>query len=382
LFSSRVQRLGNQLGKIKEVYEFDAVVIGGGIIGASIVKELSESYENILLIEKEDSFGQHTSSRNSEIIHSGIYYPTDTLKAKLCVEGNELLYHFLNKYNIPHKNCGKLVVATNKEEIPVLEKIYQQGKENNVKGLQFLNSEQIKEIEPHIKAARALYVPSTGILDSHSIMNKLMYLAKENGAIVLYNTELNEVILKEKKYYLGFKGHDYKVKTNIVVNSAGLWSHKIAKLIGIQDYELHWCKGEYYKTSKYKNMNVLVYPVPDPEGKYLGIHTVMSLSGDLSFGPNAYYIENEKLDYKVDDSNKKQFYDAINRYLDIGWDDLEPSWTGIRPKLQAKGDLFKDFVIKNEKEKGYNNFINLIGIESPGLTCCLAIAKYVKGLIK
>ena len=370
------------MGKIKEVYSFDAVVIGAGIVGASVAKELSESYKNVLLVEKESSFGQHTSSRNSEIIHSGIYYPANTLKTKLCVEGNKLLYEFLNKYNISYKNCGKLVVAAKKEETAVLEEIYHRGKNNGVKGIVILEPDEIKKIEPNIKAVRALYVPSTGIFDSHSVMYKLLSLAKKNGTVIIYNTELNGITLEGETYHLSFKDQDYKVKTRIVVNAAGLWSHKIAKLVGIQDYELHWCKGEYYKTNKYKNMNVLVYPVPDPQGKYLGIHTVLGLEGSLSFGPNAYYVENGKLDYKINDSNKKQFYDAINRYLDIQWDDLEPSITGIRPKLQTTGDSFKDFIIKNEKEKGYNNFLNLIGIESPGLTCCLSIAKYTKELIE
>ena len=370
------------MGKVEETYEFDVVVIGAGIIGAAVVRRLSESYDNVLLVEKEESFGHHTSSRNSEIIHSGIYYPEDTLKAKLCVQGNKLLYDFLKKYDIPHKNCGKLVIANTVEELSRLEDIKESGRKNGVEGLKLLSSDEIKKINSDIKASTALYVPSAGIFDSHSTMAKLLYLAKESGATILYKTRLNQIKLKNKKYHLGFANKDFKVKTKIVVNAAGLWSHKIAKLAGIQDYELHWCKGEYYKTSKYKNMNVLVYPTPDPSSKYLGIHTVVDLAGNLSFGPNAYYIENEKLDYKIDESNKKQFYDAINRYLNVEWVDLEPSMTGIRPKLQAKNEHFRDFLIKNEGDKGYNNFINLIGIESPGLTCCLSIADYTKEIIE
>jgi len=361
---------------MSEAYEFDAVIVGAGIIGLAIAHELSEKYENILVLEKEHSFGQHTSSRNSEIIHSGIYYPKNTLKTKLCVEGNKLLYDFLAKHDVPHRKCGKLIVATSEEEEEVLEQLHKRGVENNVRGLSFLNSDEIKEIEPDIKAIRALYVTSTGIIDSHSMMAKLEQLAEENGAILLYNTELIDIKKKNEYYELKTKGQDVTIRTTIVINSAGLWSDQIANLAGIEDYKLHWCKGEYYKTSKYKGMNTLVYPVPDPNGKYLGIHTVLDLNGNLSFGPNAYYVN--KLEYGMRENNKQQFYEAINRYLNIGWCELQPATTGIRPKLQAKGDIFKDFVIKNEK----NNFINLIGIESPGLTCCLSIAKHIKEIIK
>tara|TARA_Y100000296_G_scaffold85515_1_gene121686 strand:+ start:78 stop:1160 length:1083 start_codon:yes stop_codon:yes gene_type:complete len=360
---------------MSDVFEFDAVVIGAGIVGLAIAHELSKTYENLLVVDKERSFGQHVSSRNSEIIHSGIYYPKETLKTKLCVEGNKLLYKFLEKYNIPHKKCGKLIVATNEREEQTLEQLYERGIENGISELSVVDA---NTYEPHIKATKALYVPSTGIIDSHSTMAKLEQLSQENGAIILYNTKISEINKKNNIYELTTKDSDVIIQTNIVINSAGLWSDQVAKLAGIDDYKLHWCKGEYYKTSKHKKMNHLVYPTPDPEGKYLGIHTVLDLDGNLSFGPNAYYVD--EIDYKMKEDNKVQFYKAINRYLDINWCDLRPATTGIRPKLQAKGDLFKDFVIKNEPE--HKNFINLIGIESPGLTCCLSIAKYVKEIIK
>jgi len=363
---------------MSSIYEFDVVVVGAGIVGLAIAWELSTIYENILLIEKEHSFGQHGSSHNSEIIHSGIYYPKETLKTKLCVEGNKLLYQFLERHKIPHKKCGKFIIATNAEEEKVLEQLYNQGIENGLDGLEFLNEREVRAIEPQVKATKALHVPSTGIVDTHSVMRTLEYLSQENGVIVLYNTELCDINTKINFYELTTKDDDVIIQTEVVINSAGLWSDQIAKMVGINNYELQWCKGDYYRTSKHKNMEKLIYPVPDPDGKYLGIHTVLDLEGGLSFGPNAYYVED--LDYNITPCNKHQFHKAINRYLDVSWEDLHPATTGIRPKLQTENDVFKDFVIENDSE--HENFINLIGIESPGLTSCLSIAKHIKEIIK
>jgi len=363
-----------------ETCEFDVVIIGAGVIGLAVARELSEIYENVLLVEKEKSFGQHTSSRNSEIIHSGIYYPKKALKTKMCIEGSKLLYEFLKKYNIPHKKCGKLIVATNSAEEQELEQLYQRGIENGVDTLEMLGEKKIKKLEPSIKATKAIHSPSTGIVDSHSVMVNLKRLSQENGALIVYNTEISEIKAKNDVYELTTADYDASIRTKVVINAAGLWSDKIADMVGINSYQLHWCKGEYYKTNKYKNMNMLVYPTPDPSGKSLGIHTVLDLNGNLSFGPNAYYVD--KVNYSIREENKVQFHTAINSYLDLDLCDLHPAHAGIRPKLQEKDSLFKDFVIKNENDLGYNNFINLIGIESPGLTGCLSIAKYVREIIK
>ena len=365
---------------MNDLYKFDVIIIGAGVIGLAIARELSATYDNILLVEKERSFGQHTSSRNSEIIHSGLYYPKDTLKTDLCVSGNPILYSFLKRHNIPHKRCGKLIVAANVREHEVLESLLIRAKENGVEGLSLLDKGQIYEHEPEVKAHSALLVPQTGIVDSHSLMSKLEQLAKEKGVLFSYNTKISGIFRKNDFYHLTVNKEDVILTCDVVINSCGLWSDQIACITGMTKYRLFWNKGEYFKTTRYKNMNKLVYPVPDPEGKYLGIHTVMDLAGNISFGPNAYYIE--ELNYDLDNRHKRQFRESINRYLDIEMRDLSPAMSGIRPKLQAPSDNFKDFVIQNEHRVGYNNFVNLIGIESPGLTCCLSIAKYVKDLIR
>jgi|2_EtaG_2_1085320.scaffolds.fasta_scaffold00133_23 L-2-hydroxyglutarate oxidase LhgO len=365
---------------MNDKYRFDIVIIGAGIVGLAIANEVSKVYKNVLVIEKEKAFGQHTSSRNSEIIHSGIYYPKEALKTKLCVEGNRLLYEFLAIHKIPHRKCGKLIVANSPGDESALETLYQQGVENGVSDLSLISKKEAKEYEPSVRASRAILAPSTGIVDSHSLMRRLEQKSIEQDVIFSYNTEINKIFKKNDTYELTVDNEEVIIETEVLINSAGLWSDRVSDMAGITGYKIHWNKGEYFKTTRYKNMNKLIYPAPDPKGKYLGIHTVMDLDGNISFGPNSYYVD--ELQYDINESNKEQFCSTINRYLDIQMQDLSPAMSGIRPKIQAKNEHFKDFVIKNESKVGYNNFINLIGIESPGLTCCLSISKYVKEIIE
>ena len=361
----------------------DVLIIGAGIVGLAIAERLSRSYGDVLVVEKEPSFGRHSSSRNSEVIHSGVYYPRNTLKASLCVSGNGKLYDFLKHHEIRHRQCGKIIVASEEAEIPVIESLFRSGKENGVKGIEILSSEDVHKMEPLCRSQGGLWVPTTGIMDTHCVMKKLESLARENGAMFSYSNEVSDIRQQKEGYAVSFKGGELEVLARVVVNSAGLWSGRISACAGIDlerfGFKLYWNKGEYYKTSKYKDLDHLIYPVPAPKGSFLGIHTVINLSGELAFGPNAYYVED--LDYSVDDSHHEEFFKSIKTYLDIEYDDIWPDSSGIRPKLQGPGEEEKDFLIKNEKDRGYPNFINLIGIDSPGLTCCLSIAEYVESLI-
>ena len=357
-------------------YKFDVAIIGAGVIGLAIAERLSKSYKNIIVLDKEKNFGQHISSRNSEVIHSGIYYPHKTLKSQLCIEGNRLLYKFLNKYDIPYSNCGKLVVSSNIEEDKILDNLFLNGINKDISGIKCISSEEAKLIEPHINCTKAIWVPSSGIMDSHKLMQRLEYNFKLNDGVIAYKNRIKKINFNGLGFNLITDSND-SIDANIVINAAGLWSDKISSMLGIKDFKIHYCKGEYYKTNRYKNLNCLIYPIPSNVS--LGVHAVLQLNGDVSFGPNAYYID--EIDYSIDDSNKNQFLNNIKKYIEIESDDIWPDFSGIRPKIQAEGELFEDFYINNEVNNGVKNFINLIGIDSPGLTSSLAIAEYVETLI-
>jgi L-2-hydroxyglutarate oxidase LhgO len=360
----------------------DILIIGAGVIGLAVANALAEDYEDVVVVEKESSFGRHTSSRNSEVIHSGIYYPQNSLKAKLCAKGVELLYDFAQTYNIPFKKCGKLVVATAESEIPQLQKLKDQGIINGVQGLKIIDKKECLDIEPKIKALSALYVPSTGIIDTHNLMQRLENEAEKKGAIIVYDMEVISVDTLTEGYLVNFEnGEAFEVNT--IINCAGLHSDEIADMAGLNIKRdkliLHWCKGEYYKSSTIKDIEHLIYPVPEADGISLGIHLTINLMNEVRFGPNAYYVD--ELDYKLDERFKADFLQAISRYIDVDEESLHLDDCGIRPKLQGPKDNFRDFYINDETEKGYPNLINLIGIESPGLTACLAIAEEVKSLV-
>lgn len=361
----------------------EILVIGAGVVGLSIAKILSEKFDDVVVVEKEEFFGRHTSSRNSEVIHSGIYYPQNTLKAKLCVHGADMLYDFARENNVKHEQCGKFIVATSPEEIPELERLQQNGERNGVKNMRIIEKEEILELEPQIHAIKALEVKKTGIIDTHRLMKKLAEKAEENEAFIVYKMEVTKIKKRDDSYIVQFSNGEI-FQAQAVINSAGLFSDEIAKMVGIDiqkvNLKLHWCKGEYYKDNHISGVQRLIYPLPDPRGISLGIHLTINLNGEVRFGPNAYYID--ELDYKMDETNKKDFLQAIQRYIMIEKDHLHLDDCGIRPKLQGPNDDFRDFYIKEESAKGFPNFINLIGIESPGLTCCLAIAEKVELLLK
>ncbi|MDP8200643.1 MAG: NAD(P)/FAD-dependent oxidoreductase [Candidatus Tenebribacter burtonii] len=362
--------------------QVNILIIGAGIIGLAVAKNLSKEFEDVVLVEAEETFGRHTSSRNSEVIHSGIYYPKGSLKARLCVNGNQALYQYAKENNIPFRNCGKLIVANNKDELSILKEIKNNGEKNRVPNLQIINEVECKKLEPQIIAKYALKVPSTGIIDTHKLMQKLENEAEDNGAFIIYNMKVISIDALDEGYIVNFANGEV-FETNIIVNCAGLHSDKIAEMVGIktkrENLQLHWCKGEYYKSSKIKDIDHLIYPLPDPDGIFLGIHLTINLHGEIRFGPNAYYVD--KLNYEMNESYKPEFLKAIKNYMKIDEENFHFDDCGIRAKLQEDGGDFRDFYIKEESEKGFPNFINCIGIESPGLTCCLTIAEEVKKLI-
>ena len=359
-------------------------VIGAGVVGLSIAEELSANYKRVLLIEKNDSFGQETSSRNSEVIHAGIYYPHGFLKASFCTEGNRLLYNLCRERNIPHKRLGKLIVATNDDECEYLENIKKHAEGNGLSDLTLLGKKQVLTLEPEVSARAAIYSPSTGIIDSHSLMRSFCISAESSGAVIAFRSKVTAIHAENGIYEVETNGGEYRFHTKVIINSAGLYSDTIAAMAGIDidqhGYRLKYCKGNYFSASPSPKLNHLVYPVPPENAESLGIHATLDLSNRVKFGPDSQYID--EIEYSIDEGRRESFYQSIRNYLPgIKPEYLHPDMCGIRPKLQGPGEAYRDFIIKDEHDIGYPGLINLIGIESPGLTSCVAIARYVRSLV-
>lgn len=364
---------------------FNVTIIGAGVVGLAIAEELSSRYDDVLVVEKNPSYGQETSSRHSGVIHAGIYYPPGLLKARFCRQGNRCLYETCEKRDIPHERLGKVIVATNEDETQELEKLIKQATENDVTDLTFLSQRELKRMEPEVYARAALFSPSTGIIDSHSLIRTFCLTAESNGVIVTFNSEVTGVNFDGDCYTLEVNNGEYRVETRVLVNAAGLHSDGIAALAGIdidaEDYRLKYCKGTYFFAAPAPALRHLVYPVPQKQNEGLGIHATLDLSGRVRFGPDTKYVD--AIEYTVDEGRQESFYRSIRTYLPgIEKDSLHPDMCGIRPKLQGPGEQYRDFIIKDEVDLGYPGLINLIGIESPGLTSCIPIARYVASLVQ
>ena len=371
-------------------FKSDITIIGAGVVGLAIAAQLAHRDRVVYVLEKNERFGQETSSRHSGVIHSGIYYPYGSLKAKLCVEGSRLLYELCRKHGIGHKRLGKLIVATSDEETGQLQELKAKGQRNGAEGLRMISRSKLKEMEPNVEGVAALLSPSTGIIDSHALMEHFAARAKDGGAEVAYNKEVVGIEKLGNGYKVTVDEGDtgkFSFETRILINCAGLYCDKIAELAGIDigraGYRLHYCKGEYFTVGNGKNRLVkrLIYPVPEVKGTGLGVHVTLDLEGRMRLGPNTQYVDS--IDYAVDSRHKDSFYKSAKRMLPfIEYEDLEPEMAGIRPKLQGPGEDVKDFVIRDESDKGLPGLINLIGIESPGLTSSPAIARYVARLVE
>ncbi|MEW5758499.1 MAG: NAD(P)/FAD-dependent oxidoreductase [Candidatus Omnitrophota bacterium] len=364
----------------------DIVIVGAGVIGLAIAYEISSHNKDIYVVEKNNSFGQETSSRNSEVIHAGIYYPKGSLKSVTCLEGNKLIYELCREGGIAHKRIGKLIAAKDGNEIERLEKLFKHALSCGVEDIKLIDKNEIIKLEPNLKADVAIYSGSTGIVDTHSLMKHLETKAKYNSVQFVYNAQVTSINREKNNFVLEINDSDkekIKISTRMVINSSGLYSDKISEMAGIREesYKLKFCKGQYFRLSSQKSrmINRLIYPVPDIKGRDLGIHATPDLAGSVRLGPDAEYISGNILDYSLNLRKKKLFYESIHDLLPfISDSDLTEDTSGIRPKLQGPDDGFRDFIIKHEKDRGLDGFINLIGIESPGLTASIAIARVVK----
>lgn len=368
--------------------DYDVIVIGAGVVGMAIAETLSKVGMSAAVIERNRSFGMETSSRNSEVIHAGIYYPKDSLKARLCVPGNRSIYEWCDKYNVPHNRIGKYIVAVNEDELEELENIYKRGKDNGVEGLEHTTLERLRAEEPNVIGKGALWSRDTGIVDTHKLTESIAQSASENKCDFAYKHNVISIEQVAGGYSLSINssdGDEFKITAARIVNSAGLDSDKVAAMAGIDtnNTNLHYCKGHYFRVSASKGKLVkhLIYPVPPKHGAGLGIHVTLDLAGGLKLGPDTIYMDERIQDYSVPEALRQKFYDSVSKYIiGIEPDDIYPDQSGIRPKLQGKGEGFRDFIIREESEAGFKNFVNLIGIESPGLTSCFEIAQMVKDL--
>jgi L-2-hydroxyglutarate oxidase LhgO len=369
--------------------EIEVVVVGAGVIGLAVAAELAEAGRSLVVLERQAGPGRETSSRNSEVIHAGLYYPAGSLKAQLCVEGRHLLYSLCARAGIAHRRIGKPVVASAEAELPALEALHARAAANGVEGLELLDGAAVKRLEPALRAVAALRSPETGILDSHGLIKTLEARAHAAGAHTLYRCELLGVAPREQgagfRLSVGNPAGQEQLECRILVNAAGLEADRIAALAGRAGYLQHWCKGDYFSVSgpSGRALSRLVYPVPRPD--FLGIHVTLDLGGRMRVGPDATYVDRsagQQAHLAVSEAGAKIFSAAVQRYFPkLREEDLRPDLAGIRPKLQGPGDAFRDFVIRREDDAGLPHLINLVGMESPGLTSSLAIGKLVNKVV-
>ncbi|MDA0279944.1 MAG: NAD(P)/FAD-dependent oxidoreductase [Proteobacteria bacterium] len=373
---------------------FDICVIGAGVIGLAIAYELAKKYKNqdvsIVILERESSFGQHVSSRNSEVIHAGIYYPTGSLKAELCVAGKELLYSHCEQFGIAHQRIGKLIVAKNTES-DALAQLKENAIANGVLDLQLLNKVELQKLEPHIEADIALHSPSTGIIDSHSYMQSLLHLAENLGVQFSPYSRVEKIDTDADAFVVHCQLDEnrnperYSFNCRQLINAAGLEAQSIAQSMSAIPKstipKLHYCKGDYFDYRRPNPFSHLIYPMPEANTIGLGIHATMDMSSQLKFGPDTEYVE--KVDFEIDDNKTKSFAKSISSYFPaIQAADLKPAYSGIRPKLSGLGEAAADFEIQGESVHGLPGLIQLFGMESPGLTASLAIAVYISNRVE
>ena len=368
----------------------DALVIGAGVVGLACARELAARGRSVVLLERHERFGMETSSRNSEVVHAGIYYPAGSLKATLCARGNASVYAWCASHDVPHRRLGKLIVATEPADEAKLEQIQRQAEANGVRTLQPLTPADARRLEPRVRCSAALWSPDTGIVDSHVLMGTLLADGEAHGLTVAWRQEVCGVEPIAGGYRVEARdaeGATAAVEASCVVNAAGLDADTVAALAGFDldacGYRQQYVRGHYFRVHARKSFLAqhLIYPTPLQAG--LGIHVTLDLAGGMRLGPDTQVLPDRRQDYDVADGLRPAFHAAVSRYLDgLALDDLSPDLAGIRPKLQRPGEPFRDFVIREESDRGRPGWVNLVGIESPGLTSCLEIGVLAATLLE
>ncbi|RRH93102.1 NAD(P)/FAD-dependent oxidoreductase [Mesorhizobium tamadayense] len=366
--------------------QVDCVIAGAGVIGLAVARHLAAKGLDTLIVEAADAIGTETSSRNSEVIHAGIYYPQGSLKARFCVAGREMLYRYSTERSLPHRRCGKLIVATDEAQEPALATIRANAVACGVGDLRVLSAAEAQALEPALHCTKALLSPSTGIIDSHALMLTLLGDAEENGAMLSLNTRIVSGRIEAGRIVLQTmdttSDEGFEIATSRLVNAAGLGAVALAGSLDGFDRRflptLRYAKGNYFSVAGRAPFSRLIYPVPEPGG--LGVHLTLDLGGIARFGPDVEWTDT--LDYRVDPARGERFYAQIRKYWpELPDGSLQPAYSGIRPKLSGPGEANSDFVIQHAATHGIAGLVNFFGIESPGLTSSLAIAEHVARIL-
>jgi L-2-hydroxyglutarate oxidase LhgO len=368
----------------------DTLVIGAGVVGLACARSLARAGHEVVVLEAANDIGTVTSSRNSEVIHAGLYYPTGSLKARLCVAGKRMLYDYCAQRGIAHRRCGKLIVATHDGQIEALRKLHAQALANGVDDVQWLSAEEAQSLEPQLACAAALLSPSTGIIDSHGLMLALQGEAESHGAMVAFESKVVGARVTPAGIELDVASGESgsTVLARNVVNSAGLQApHVAARIVGLDQRHVpraRFSKGSYFSLAGRAPFERLVYPMH--EGAWLGVHLTLDLAGQARFGPDAQWLpedtDPDAIDYQVDPCRADVFYEAIRRYWPaLPNAALQPAYAGVRPKIHGPGEPAPDFLIQGPDTHGVPGLVNLFGIESPGLTASLAIGEHCAALL-
>ena len=364
------------------------LIIGGGVVGCAIARAVSARWEDVFLVEQNPKLGMATSSRNSGVIHSGIYYPKNSLKARHCIEGNRLTYEFCKKHNVPFRHTGKLVVAANAHEEADLEALKKKGEDNGVEGLRLIGPEEIRKREPHIRGSAAMEVPSTGIVSAEELVHAYARVAAGQGAEIVNHARVVSLEPAVGTIRVGLRigdeddVQDETIEARCVINAAGLYADEVAGLLGNNSWKIYPVRGEYCEVRgpRASLINDLVYPLPHSDGLSLGVHFTKTLWGTFLLGPTATYVDGKE-NYEKNRLPIAAFAESAKTLLpEIEESDLQIGYSGLRPKLvPPTGHGIADFVIT--RDPGVPQAIQLVGIESPGLTAAPSIAEHVAGLV-